>query len=86
MQKESEAKNQTERMRMQKQMTETKDQDLKEYMLSNLKITETLRELENNLENEKEKYDHLQNERIVLDRLTLEMNQGLEKNKGIKKT
>lgn len=84
--KESEAKNQTERMRMQKLMTETKDPDLREYMLSNQKITETLGELENNLENEKEKYDNLQNERIVLDRLTLEMNQGLEKNKGIKET
>lgn len=82
--KESEAKQQTERMRMQKLMNETKDADLREYMLNSQKISDSITELEENLDNEKEKYDNLQNERIVLDRKTLELNEELEKNKGIK--
>ena len=82
--KESEAKEQTERMRMQKLMNDTKDPELRELMLSYQKIRDTIAELEDNLEKEKDKYDRLQNEKVVLDRLTLEMNQRLDKLKARK--
>ncbi len=82
--KESEAKQQTERMRMQKLMNETKDPELREYMVNSQKISDSIADLEENLDNEKDKYDNLQNERVVLDRKTLELNEELDKNNGIK--
>lgn len=82
--KETESKDQTERMRMQKLMNDTKDTDLREYMISSAKINESVSDLENNLENEKEKYDKLQDQKLVLDRLNNEMNQSLEKYKAYK--
>lgn len=81
---ESEAKQQTERMRMQKLMNETKDPELREYMLNSQKISDSIADLEDNLDNEKDKYDNLQNERVVLDRKTLELNEELDKNRGVK--
>lgn len=80
--KESDSKDQTERMRMQKLMNETKDPQLRELMLNNMKVTESVTELEEGLENEKEKYDKLQGERLVLVRLSELMNEDLEKHKG----
>lgn len=80
--KESETKEQTERMRMQKLMNDTKDPELRELMLNNAKVTESVGDLETGLDNEKEKYDKLLGERLVLDRLSELLNKDLEKHKA----
>jgi chromosome segregation ATPase len=82
--KETDSKDQTERMRMQKLMNDTKDPDLRELMISSAKISESVNDLEGNLEKEKLKYDKLQDQKLVLDRLNNDMNQSLEKHRAIK--
>lgn len=81
--KDSDAKEQTERMRMQKLMNETKDPELRELMLHNNKVSESIGELEGKLDAEGEKYDKLLSERIELDRLSELMNKDLDRNKNI---
>jgi hypothetical protein len=82
--KETDAKDQTERMRMQKLMNNTKDPDLRELMISSAKISESLNDLEGNLEKEKLKYDKLQDHKLILDRLNNDLAASLVKHKDIK--
>jgi chromosome segregation ATPase len=82
--KESEAKEQTERMRMQKLMNDTKDPDLREYMIANQKVNESVNDLDTGLENEKNKYDDLQAEKIDLERKHDDMVKTIEKLKTSK--
>jgi hypothetical protein len=81
--KEADAKDQTERMRTQKLMNETKNPDLRELMLNNQKISESVNELEGKLQDEKDKYDKLQAERVVLDRRTELMTKDHDKYKQL---
>jgi hypothetical protein len=82
--KETDAKDQTERMRIQKLMNNTKDPILRELMISSAKISENLNNLEGNLEKEKLKYDKLQDHRLILNRLNNDLAASLVKHKEIK--
>lgn len=81
--KEVEAKDQTERMRMQKRLNETKNPELKEIMINSTMVSENIEGLENKVGDEKDKYDDLLNEKLVLDKLTELMNADIDKNKGV---
>jgi hypothetical protein len=83
MRKEVDAKEQTERMRMQKRLNETKNPELKEIMINSTMVSENIEGLENKVDDEKDKYDDLLNEKLVLDRLSELMAQDLEKNKVV---
>lgn len=80
--KEVESKEQTERMRQQKRLNETKNPELREVMINSNMVSENIGELENKVSDEKDKYDNLLNEKLVLDRLTDLMNGDLDKNKA----
>ena len=81
--KEVDAKDQTERMRIQKRLNETKNPELRDVMINSQVVAENITQLEGKLDEEKEKYDKLLNERLVLDRLLELMKNDLEKNKSI---
>ena len=78
--KEVESKEQMERMRMQKRLNETKNPELKEVMLNSTMVSENIEGLEGKVSDEKDKYDDLLNEKLVLDRITEEMKNNLDKN------
>lgn len=77
--KEVDTKDQMERMRMQKRLNETKNPELRDVMVNTQVVTESITQLEGKLDEEKEKYDKLLNERLVLDRLLELMSHDTEK-------
>lgn len=77
--KEVEAKEQMERMRMQKRLNDTKNPELKEVMLNSDAVAESIVELEGKVQDEKEKYDSLLDEKVELTRLSELMAEDLEK-------
>lgn len=80
--KEVDSKEQMERMRMQKRLNETKNPELRDVMVNTQVVTESITQLESKLDDEKEKYDKLLNEKLVLDRLLELMNADIDKNKN----